>query len=1469
MINKPQNPLSAISYTNKDFRAIFEELLDLTKKLTYKWDPSISNESDPGVILLKLNAIIGDKNNYNIDKNVLENFPETVTQEVSARNMYKQLAYQMPWYKSAKVRVTFKWSGETLQLTDPPVTIPRFTMITDRETSVIYTLIEDVVFDYENTVVTVNAMQGIITDLSVNGDKVFKLNALDHNNRIYLDDYTVAENGIFISNAEESDKGYWEKVDNLQVLPLDNKYYEFGIDSRTNATYVEFPTDIETLIRAGLNIKYLISDGYKGNVSSKQLIKFYDDVTIKFRGEDLKIDGEIVQFYNPEASTGGRNPESIIEAYRSYRKVAGTFDTLITLRDYINAIYQSGLVSNDVVSDRLTDIQSSYKIITDNIGSSDSIIEYAKDSQTNSLDMSPYDLKLYLLRTVSVIDNLAAYNDSFELEPNTKDYTSTNVELVKTYIQNTRSMQHNFQPLKAFEPCLYRNVYPIRIKFVPQYQLNTEQINDVKRNIIQALYDNLNSREIEFGEEPDYNIIHDIIVNSDERIKIITIDDFIYTTYATYWDSNENRFKHIPVSNYNDPYIVYRDNYEDFASVIKDLDNPSNFTFICKKRVGNNTIDVAYKYTRETNLQEYSTYIQQFREDIITKAILAGVTPLYKQENSFVYSIDQSFDHIDKDVNRVSTDLLISPWGFEKDSAGKYTDKPKNFTSKDDNIREYTLKENESLQFLAPSFITEMNYSNYVLFEMVKGSETNPQYEHRFASVGEFDIENYSYKGKKIKLYTANIDGTYSVFIDLTIPDLNSSAGAQMSVNEFMTKKFTIDGHEASSAYIAWQKGWLTLYSEEPVYQIASGEEYKLRKNDYVTFFYRETNDDDAPYIYRKYTGIENETETQKSPIIRPTFTINASGAQDAIIKPNSLADSGKIPYNASPYSTFGKIQSMRGDNTLSGTKAIDIRNLNQVTLKKNETYYYFITNDIERNTTKDLYKMQFSEAQPSFEPGKYYEKKGSSYEVLNTKPNNWGVTSGLYFNKVSDNLYTEIQFTFNYTLKADEYFLYTNKNITQYEMLGSGTLIRLLGNPDTSSAPLLTVEAVDQSKVAMDGITAFVDYLKLVIVDTLVREQQIYNLTGGDRIRVELKDNYKRSTYPYFKTNESIVCNDFDVYYSSGSSELNKLPDINIQDIEANWSGTAILNLDASYDDAQIIDNTIKNDDLSKKQSIQQIYLKVATDEDGEVTEIKYPIDPINELESMYLLSNITLSKVGGTNIDVSYLNAFGERTNISLYAYYKNEAFHTEPFEWSPEFGIRYKFMQKYKTFTINNIKLEKGYNYILGVRNTSQNIKIQLQTKYTGSTTYSNIYCLNGVAKDGVSDPITGWYGLGKYYYLIENIDGKFNNLRFNVSEAKDEDAYIMLDNLTKCVPNDTFDKYNIESTVIEDKIKQFDYNGYFKYNYIVPSSLLIDDPLEGIKFFEERHPCNKYTIGKAALLMSDTVNNSSNVVIINNR
>ena len=126
------------SYTNKDFESIYKELLDLVTELTYKWDPSSSNESDPGVILLKLNAIIADKCNYNIDQNVLECFPLSVTQEANARQLFEQLGYFMHWYRSAVTNISLKWIGDE---SDAEYTIPKFTMVSDYQTSVVYTLV--------------------------------------------------------------------------------------------------------------------------------------------------------------------------------------------------------------------------------------------------------------------------------------------------------------------------------------------------------------------------------------------------------------------------------------------------------------------------------------------------------------------------------------------------------------------------------------------------------------------------------------------------------------------------------------------------------------------------------------------------------------------------------------------------------------------------------------------------------------------------------------------------------------------------------------------------------------------------------------------------------------------------------------------------------------------------------------------------------------------------------------------------------------------------------------------------------------------------------------------------------------------------------------------------------------------------------------------------------------------------------
>lgn len=1519
------NPLSAISYTNKDFRSILPELLDLVKKLTYKWDPSISNESDPGVILLKLDAIIADKNNYNIDKNILEAFPETVTQDVCARNMYKQLAYIMPWYQSATTSVTFKWIGEDL-LPDESVKIPMFTMLTDSQSSKIYTLIEEVKFSYGNTQVTGKVMQGTITELTVNGSNILKLDNIDYNNRIYLNDYNVAENGIFISNVEESTLGLWEKVNNLQVQELENKYYEFGVDSRSNLTYVEFPSDIESLIKAGLNIKYLISDGIEGNVNANEIINFYEDVTVTFREEALNLNEEVIEMYNPSAATDGQDPEPVSQAYNSYKKVAGTFDTLVTLRDYINAIYLSGLVSNDIVSDRLHDIQSSYKIVTDSYGSSDHVIQFKRhevietwqpdtggtsyNRKIQQNDLGPYDLKLYLLHNAGVINSISAFNSTFDLEPSQSSVTRQ----VKTYLQSQQCISHDYQDILPDIPCLFRNIYPIKIKFVPQYVLTPIQIDDVKRNIIQALYDTLNSRQIDFGEEPDYNIIYDVIINADERIKIATVDDFNYTTYATYWDTDVQQFKHVPISLFNnDPWIITASKKEDFKEVTKTVTNLSLYTYIATDE--NNAV---YIYnTEKQDWESYSNKINEFRLDILTKAVLAGVTSLYKQETSFQYSIDQSFDHIDTNVDRVTTDLVLSPWNFDDLGDGNYTPKQWNGWNEDvQTTKEYTLKDNESIQFLAPSFITEMNYSNYVKFELVLNSPTQIDPEFNSASVSNFSLSNGTYDGKVVVLYIGLDTGGYEAYVNLA--DTSTTAVAYVAgqhpgnLQWFKSSQETFVGNNGNitlTPYQAWQRNYLALYVQENVYRINSDTDYKLKYGDSITFFWKETDEDDAAYTYRCYKGLQTETDTERSPIIKSTFTINGNSKDECIINPDSLTSTGTIRYDANPSSNYQKVFSMYGDNSLSGTKSIDIRAMNQITLEKNQNYYYLITNNIQTINGVENYVMDFT-ATPMFVPNKYYTKEDNKLVPVNTKPDTWGFSDG--FSNIT--YYTQdgkpVVFKYEYTLKTDEYFMHINRNMSAYELVGAGTLIRLEENPGVTSLPRWTSELVPYLTLSLQGLDAIVDKTKLINVKTLVREQQMYNLVAGDRFSVTLHDQEQPDSYtgtpfsvnngqtytcyPYFSTTQPNVVRGYDIQYGVGDTTLTPLPGIAIDDDTSLWVGTAILNLNCTYDDAQIIDNSLPDGAQSNedKQALQQITIgRVLTEneEEGEYVNVTYPENPFTSNQRYSMLANITLTKNGGLNIDVTYLDAYGERTNINLYAFELNPAFNTPPFSKSANYGIRMNFKttdldleeleanniefnSDTKTFTINSIKLQAGYNYILGIRNTSNTQKFWL--KY-GSINY--VDCINQIIGSGNENSPGVGLGNDKYYFLLDNLiniseeDNKEFELQIVLS-GEDDTGFLEFDNLVKCVPNEMFNTYNISTESIEQRIKEYDYTGIFQYNYQVPVDFLIEDPLQGKSFFNENHPCNAYTIGHVNLnIPSDSQANSkaSSIDVINNR
>ena len=106
--NKELNTVK-LSPTKKDFYQIWNELLDVSSKISEWWDPTSTNESDPGIVLLKVLTAVADKLNYNIDANTLEAFMPSAAQEESMRKLTEMMGYNMKYYRSATTEVKISY----------------------------------------------------------------------------------------------------------------------------------------------------------------------------------------------------------------------------------------------------------------------------------------------------------------------------------------------------------------------------------------------------------------------------------------------------------------------------------------------------------------------------------------------------------------------------------------------------------------------------------------------------------------------------------------------------------------------------------------------------------------------------------------------------------------------------------------------------------------------------------------------------------------------------------------------------------------------------------------------------------------------------------------------------------------------------------------------------------------------------------------------------------------------------------------------------------------------------------------------------------------------------------------------------------------------------------------------------------------------------------------------------------------
>jgi len=445
----------------------------------------------------------------------------------------------MKWYRSAVGSVYIQNNNED------SVTIPNYLMLSTDDNSIVYTIINN--DDGESIgpgeVQQFTVAEGRIKKLTINGDdKITIDNFID--NKLYLDDYNIAQNAIFVEQYETKagfEFSSWIQSDNIYVEdwsqngPNGGKYFEFKIDPATEKPYLQFVDDLVSKIGDGLKIRYILSSGKDGNISAGKLTNvFAADSEAVVQSENLYI-------VNVSPIQNGKDPETIEEAKRNYFKDIDICNTLVTLRDYINAIYLSedNLVSNCFVCDKNNDVQYSYSIRT----------EFGDSANYETVagidDLTLYDLKFYGLQ-YNTIDNSTFteqenYRYMFDIINPLDSYGSpvSVPQNVLNYINNIKSINHNFRTIRnANKPCLFKDYYTLHINLLFRQRLSAEQEQEIKNKVYTALLNYLNARAIDFGEKITYEKVQEIIYNTDSRIlgaSIYGLDDVDFDTFAVYW----------------------------------------------------------------------------------------------------------------------------------------------------------------------------------------------------------------------------------------------------------------------------------------------------------------------------------------------------------------------------------------------------------------------------------------------------------------------------------------------------------------------------------------------------------------------------------------------------------------------------------------------------------------------------------------------------------------------------------------------------------------------------------------------------------------------------------------------------------------------------------------------------------------------------------------------------------------------
>lgn len=341
------------------------------------------------------------------------------------------------------------------------------------------------------------------------------------------------------------------------------------------------------------------------------------------------------------------------DAYDAYKKTIGTFDTLVTCRDYMNKIYDltegdvegssstTPLVSNVIASDIRDDINRAATICT----FGDKGIEYKNVSKKDSSGadlIDHFDLMVYPFRRV-YSSSKASYKNSFAC-------TNENLAEIKAGIADCKTMSHDIRYPDGTDLACIKDMIKVSAKITTTRKVTTAEQTAIILAVRAAIYKSFNMRKVDFGEKISDEAISKVIIAADSRIKNVAL-------------------------------TTYHDN-------------------VCFQDVSGNLYEKSDD--EKTRLKIWSDFYLK----AVEQNVLAGRVTLFDYDDAFEPSLSESISDSYKDL------YYPKEVDFDSQKYGACRLDPKYEPQLSGSA--LTLNDNEVIQFRTPSMMTEVTYPAYV-----------------------------------------------------------------------------------------------------------------------------------------------------------------------------------------------------------------------------------------------------------------------------------------------------------------------------------------------------------------------------------------------------------------------------------------------------------------------------------------------------------------------------------------------------------------------------------------------------------------------------------------------------------------------------------------------------------------------------------------------------------------------------------